>query len=79
MSRSFYPDFLPLSALRGPYPPLVLVYVVRDLTASPDDPLGDAVDVFLRQEDAVRFLGDVNADEPRAVRLVAAASVAYRH
>ena len=38
---------------------LVLVYAIVDLRSSSDHPLGDAVETFVRREDAERFL-----DEP---------------
>jgi len=37
----------------------VLVYAIVDLRSSSDHPLGDAVETFVRREDAERFL-----DEP---------------
>jgi hypothetical protein len=46
------------------YPLSVLVYAIRDSTPSPDHPLGQAVDVFIRREDADRFIEDVRRDEP---------------
>ena len=42
----------------------VIVYVIRDERCSPDHPLGDAVDVLVRGEDAERFLEEVRKDEP---------------
>ena len=40
------------------------VYVILDERASPDPPLGEAVDTFVRREDAERFLADVRRDDP---------------
>jgi hypothetical protein len=41
----------------------VLVYAIRDERSSPAHPLGDAVDTFLRYEDAERFLQEVRRDD----------------
>ena len=38
---------------------LVFVHTIIDLRSSPDHPLGDAVDSFVRREDAERFVEDV--------------------
>ena len=42
----------------------MLVYSVRDLTTSHNHPLGEAVDVFIRREDAERFIEEVRGDDP---------------
>jgi hypothetical protein len=42
----------------------MLVYAVVDDTLSPMSPLGDALDVCVRREDAERFIAEVSADEP---------------
>jgi len=42
----------------------VLVYAVLDLRSSPDHPLGDAVETFVRREDAERFIDEVRGDDP---------------
>jgi hypothetical protein len=42
----------------------VIVYVILDARTSPDHPLGDAVETFLRREDAERFLAEVCGDDP---------------
>lgn len=42
----------------------VLVYVILDDRTSTSSPLGDAVDTFLRREDAERFVEDVRRDDP---------------
>jgi hypothetical protein len=36
----------------------------RNERSSPDHPLGDAVENFLRREDAERFLAEVRGDDP---------------
>jgi hypothetical protein len=46
----------------------VLVYVIRDVRCSLDHPLGDAVDVLVRREDAERFLDEVRKDDPELVQ-----------
>lgn len=42
----------------------VLVYAILDLALSPDHPLGEAVDVFVRRDDAERFIDEVRRDDP---------------
>ena len=42
----------------------VLVYAIIDLRSSPDHPLGDAVETFIRREDAERFVEEVRGDDP---------------
>jgi hypothetical protein len=42
----------------------VIVYAVIDLRSSPDHPLGDAVETFIRREDAERFVAEVRSDVP---------------
>ena len=37
-----------------------------DDALSPDFPLGDAVEVFVRREDAERFIEEVRGDDPEA-------------
>ena len=40
------------------------MYAVVDDRLSPTSPLGDAVDTFVRREDAERFIEQVRRDEP---------------
>ena len=40
----------------------VLVYAVADLRSSPDHPRGDAVETFVRRENAERFVDEVRDD-----------------
>ena len=42
----------------------MLVYVIHDIRSSPDHPLGDAVESFVRREDAQRFIEEVRGDDP---------------
>ncbi len=42
----------------------VVVYAVLDETLSPTSPLGDAIDVFVRREDAERFIEEIRRDDP---------------
>ena len=42
----------------------VTVDAVVDDALSPDFPLGDAVETFIRREDAERFIEEVRGDEP---------------
>jgi len=44
----------------------VLVYAVVDDALSPDFPLGDSLEVYLRREDAERFIEEVRGDDPEA-------------
>ena len=46
--------------------PDVLVYAVVDDALSPDFPLGDSLEVFIRREDAERFVEEVRGDDPEA-------------
>jgi hypothetical protein len=46
----------------------VIVYAIIDLRSSPDHPLGDAVETFVRREDAERFVEEVSGGDPRPVR-----------
>jgi hypothetical protein len=42
----------------------MIVYAVVDETISPTSPLGDAIEVFRRREDAQRFIEEVEGDDP---------------
>ena len=42
----------------------VIVYAVVDDALSPDFPLGDALEVFIRSEDAERFIEELRGDDP---------------
>ena len=44
----------------------MIVYAVVDDALSPDFPLGDAVEVFIRREDAERFMEEVRGEDPEA-------------
>jgi hypothetical protein len=46
----------------------VIVYAVVDDALSPDFPLGVELEVFVRREDAERFIEEVRADEPELAR-----------
>jgi hypothetical protein len=41
----------------------LIVYAVIDLRSSPDHPLGDAVETFVRREDAERFIDEVRVTD----------------
>jgi hypothetical protein len=41
-----------------------IVYAVVDDSLSPTSPLGDAVETYIRREDAERFIQDVRGDNP---------------
>ena len=42
----------------------VTVYAIVDLRSSSTHPLGQAVETFVRREDAARFIEEVRSDEP---------------
>ena len=44
--------------------PPVIVHAVVDDALSPDFPLGNALEVFVRREDAERFIAEVRGDDP---------------
>ena len=48
----------------------MIVYAVVDETISPTSPVGDAIDVFLRREDAQRFIEEVDGDDPELAELL---------
>lgn len=43
----------------------MIVYAVVDDALSPDFPLGVELEVFIRREDAERFIEEVRGDDPR--------------
>ena len=44
--------------------PAMIVYAVVDDALLPDFPLGDSLEVFIRREDAERFVAEVRGDDP---------------
>jgi hypothetical protein len=42
----------------------VIIYAVVDDALSPGFPLGDSLEVFIRREDAERFIEEVRGDDP---------------
>lgn len=42
----------------------MLVYAVVSEKLSPTSPLGDAIETFIRREDAERFVEEVRGDDP---------------
>ena len=44
----------------------MIVYAVVDDALSPDFPLGDSLEVFVRREDAEQFVEEVLGDDPEA-------------
>ena len=42
----------------------VLVYAIVDDALSPEFALGDSLEVFIRSEDAERFVEEVHGDDP---------------
>jgi hypothetical protein len=43
----------------------MIVYAVIDDALSPDFPLGDSLEVFVRREDAERFIEEVRGDHSK--------------
>jgi hypothetical protein len=43
----------------------LIVYAIIDEALSPEFPLGDSLEVFVRREDAERFVEEVRGDDPR--------------
>ena len=43
----------------------MLVYVILDERSGPTPPLGDAIETFIRREDAEQFIEEVRGDEPK--------------
>ena len=56
----------------------MLVYAVVDDALSPTFPLGDALEVYVRREDAERFIEEVRGDELNSRRAYASRSVSSR-
>jgi hypothetical protein len=56
----------------------VIVYVVVDDALSRDFPLGDSLEVFVRREDAERFVEEVRGDEPEMRRSCGSRSASWR-
>lgn len=42
----------------------MVVYAVVDLSLSVASPLGDSIEVFIRREDAERFVEEIRGDDP---------------
>jgi hypothetical protein len=43
---------------------VVIVYAVVDDALLPDFPLGDSLEMFIRREDAERFIEEIRGDDP---------------
>ena len=43
----------------------MIACAIIDVRSSPDHPLGNAVETFIRREDAERFIADVRRDDPK--------------
>jgi hypothetical protein len=41
-----------------------MVYAIIDVRPTPDHPLGDTIETFVRREDAIRFIEKVRGDDP---------------
>jgi class 3 adenylate cyclase len=52
----------------------MIVYAVVDDALSPDYPLGDALEAFIRRDDAESFIEEVRGDEPGLAATLCAAS-----
>jgi hypothetical protein len=42
----------------------MIVHAIIDVRSSLDHPLGEAIETFIRREDAERFIDDVRGDDP---------------
>ena len=42
----------------------MVVYAIIDIRSGPDHPPGDAIETFIRREDAERFIEEVRGDDP---------------
>jgi hypothetical protein len=51
-------------AVRSSHRLAVIVYAVIDLRTSPNHPLGDAIETFVRRENAERFIAEARGDDP---------------
>ena len=56
----------------------MIVYAVVDDALSPDFPLGDDLEVFIRREDAERFIAEVRGTSPRLRRSCGSRSASSR-
>jgi hypothetical protein len=56
----------------------VIVYAVVDDALSPDFPLGDAIETFIRREDAERFIEEVRGDEPEIAAKLRVEAASWR-
>jgi hypothetical protein len=46
----------------------MLVFAVLDDSLSPPSPLGDSLDIFVRREDAERFIEEIRGDDPELAK-----------
>jgi len=46
----------------------MLVYAILDERSRTDNPLGEALEVYLRREDAERFIEEVRGDDPELAK-----------
>jgi hypothetical protein len=42
----------------------LIVSAIIDVGSSPDNPLGDSIEMFIRREDSERFIEEVRGDDP---------------
>lgn len=56
----------------------VIVCAIVDLRSSPTNPLGDAVEVLLRREDAERFIEEVRGDDRELASYLRSRSGSWR-
>jgi hypothetical protein len=62
----------------GNMPALVRVFVIVDERSSPSHPLGDAVETFIRREDAELFVEEVRGDDPELAATCGSRSGSWR-
>jgi hypothetical protein len=69
---------LDIAAWRCEHLDHVQVYAIIDGLSRPEHPLGAAVEVFIRREDAERFIDEVRGDEPELASCLRSSSASSR-
>jgi hypothetical protein len=57
----------------------MIVYAVVDDSLSRTSPLGDAIETFIRREDAERFIEEVRGEDPEVASYLRSRSASRRH
>jgi hypothetical protein len=77
-SRCIPVGHLDIAAWRCEHLDHVQVYAIIDGLSRPEHPLGAAVEVFIRREDAERFIDEVRGDEPELASCLRSSSASSR-